>query len=240
MRRVHPSWALWPLHRALWASPVQRSRKLLEFSRVEAGGGRDLVRAAELTPDPRLRRLFLAHAREEERHAALFRKRGLEVCAERQLRPRRSGSAEAATDALLVEQEDAASLLAFIHLSECSAAREFRLLRSVLGHDPETQALFARVLRDEEGHMAYSLREVNRIAGDRLRLVLWRARLRRLWRAYLRLATAIADRLSTLLLLAQYFVLIPPFALAAKLAMAREKPGWIATPFRPTPQEPRL
>jgi len=94
--------------------------------------------------------------------------------------------------------------------------------------DAETQAVFARILRDEEGHMAYSLRELNRIAPNHSRRVLWRARARRLWRAYLRLASGVANGLSTVLLLAQYFTLIPPFALAAKLSEAREKRGWVA------------
>lgn len=224
---------MWPLHRALWTSAARRSRKLLEFSQVEAGGGRDLVRAAELTHDPRLRRLFLAHAREEDRHARLFRARGVALRAQlvgRGGRPLREGTgAEPGMDALRVEDEDTASLLAFIHLSECAAARDFATYRSVLDRDPETQALFARILRDEEGHMAYSLRELERIAGNRSRGVLWRSRLRRLWRAYLRLASGLANLFSTALLLLQYFILIPPFALAAKLSMAREKAGWVAS-----------
>src|ERR1700741_4447861 len=71
------AWLLRPLYRAVWANPRRRARKLLEFAEVEADGGRDLVRAAELTRDPVLRRRFFAHAPDEARHAALFRERGL-------------------------------------------------------------------------------------------------------------------------------------------------------------------
>ena len=54
-----------PLYWVVWASPQRRARKLLQFAQVEADGGRDLVRAAELTQDPVLRRRFFAHARDE-------------------------------------------------------------------------------------------------------------------------------------------------------------------------------
>ena len=64
------------LHRWVWRDAGRRARKLLDFADIEEDGGRDLVRAAELTPDPILRRLYTVHAADEERHAALFRTRG--------------------------------------------------------------------------------------------------------------------------------------------------------------------
>ena len=51
----------------------------LRFGETETDGGRDLVRAAELTPDPLLRRLYLAHAEDELRHGEMFRRRGSEL-----------------------------------------------------------------------------------------------------------------------------------------------------------------
>src|SRR5436190_16656559 len=67
--------ALRPLHRWVWQDPHRRARKLLRFADTESDGGRDLSRAAELTPDPLLRRLYLRHAQDESRHADLFRAR---------------------------------------------------------------------------------------------------------------------------------------------------------------------
>ena len=49
------------LHWLVWRDPRRRARTLLRFAEVEADGGRDLVRAAEVTGDPLLRRLFLKH-----------------------------------------------------------------------------------------------------------------------------------------------------------------------------------
>src|SRR5882762_11215688 len=64
------------LHRWICHDAERRARKLLNLAETEADGGRDLVRAAELTQDPTLRRLYMVHAADEQRHAALFRKRG--------------------------------------------------------------------------------------------------------------------------------------------------------------------
>jgi rubrerythrin len=225
-----------PLYWAVWASPRRRARKLLQFARVEADGGRDLVRAAELTSDPALRRRFFAHARDEARHAVLFHARGLA------LRAASSGDqsetsfidwiapGERGLDDLRVEDEDDSALLAFIHLSETAAARDFAAYRSVLGHDLPTRAVFDRILRDEESHMRYSLAELDRIAPGRRRLLLWTARLRRIWKAYLRFAMTIAGMIAAVLLTIQYFVLLPPFALLAKRAARREQPGWAVIP----------
>ena len=50
------------LHRWIWQDPERCARKLLTFAETEADGGRDLIRAAELTRDPLLRRLFICQA----------------------------------------------------------------------------------------------------------------------------------------------------------------------------------
>ena len=62
-----------PVQRWVWGDAGRRGLRLLRFAEVEADGGRDLVRAAELTGDPRLRRLYLRHAGDEQRHADIFR-----------------------------------------------------------------------------------------------------------------------------------------------------------------------
>src|SRR5881392_837411 len=64
-----------PVHRWVWGDADRRVRKLLAFAEVETDGGRDILRAAELTPDPLLRRLYLEHAIDELHHADLFRQR---------------------------------------------------------------------------------------------------------------------------------------------------------------------
>src|SRR5690348_16086968 len=200
------------LHRLVWRNPERRARKLLCFAETEADGGRDLVRAAELTRDPTLRKLFTIHAADEKRHAALFRTRGVALM--RSL-PFRSPTlfqfnwatpGERGLDDLRVDNQSDANLLAFLHLSEKAAADRFAIYRDVLRDDPPTNAVFEEVLQDETFHMKYTLAQISRIAPNRRRIVLWRARLGRLWNAYLRIMSAIAGVIGTFVLTLQYFV----------------------------------
>lgn len=219
-----------PVHRWVWRDAHRCARKLLTFAATEADGGRDLSRAAELTADPLLRRLFLRHALDESHHAELFRARGRTMLA---ALGGRGGSfegrwltpGERGRDDLRVEEEGAASLLAFLHLSEKVAAARFEVYRDVVA-DEETRQVFRRILRDEVFHMRYTRTQLERIAPERHRRELWLARARRLWNGYLRVAAAVAGRLGTVVLLAQYFLVLPLFALAAKRAARRERPGW--------------
>jgi hypothetical protein len=230
--RLQPARLLRPLHRWIWRDAGRRARKLLRFADTEAAGGRDIARAAELTADPALRRLLLRHAVDEGRHAALFGARGRAL---QRARPRAAAGlldgdwlapGERGLEGGRVEALGGSALLAFLHLSERTAARRFAVYRDILAHDPATRAVFDEVLRDEEFHMTYTKRELGRVAPRRRGLALWRARASRLWRAYLRLAVAVAGLLGGVILTAQYFLLVPPFALLAKRAARREAPGW--------------
>ncbi len=222
-----------PLHSWVWLDTARRARKLLRFAETEAEGGRDLVRAAEVTPDPLLRRLFLFHARDEQRHAELFRRRGAGLL-HALSGPSRSGyradwlaPGERGLDDLRIEQLEDGALLAFLHLSEKSAAADFASYRDVLERDPSTRAVFEEVLRDEAYHMKYTLSQLVRVSPERHRLLLWRARVSRLWKGYLRLAIALAAVISGLILTILYFALLPPFAYLAKRAARQEPTGWL-------------
>jgi hypothetical protein len=239
MRAVPSSWdrLLRPVHRWVWRDVDRRARKLLRFAETEANGGRDLARAAELTGDALLRRLFLRHAADEQRHADLFRDRGRALRAARGVA--RTGRFEAnwlapgerGLDRLRIEGMDAGALLSFLHCSEKTAAGRFALYRQMLGDDPATQAVFSEVLHDEEFHMTYTRTQLGRVAPARRGLALWRARAGRLWKAYLRVATGIASVLGAVVLTVQYFVLIPPFALLARRAARRDPEGWRVRPI---------
>ena len=226
-----------PLHRLIWSNRERRARKLLEFAEVEASGGRDLVRAAELTADPLLRERYLRHARDEARHADMFRARGRALS----LSPEGVGSGgfahwaapgEQGMEGLDLARETDADLLAFLHLSESAAARDFARYARAIGDDPATRSLFQHILRDEDHHMRYTHAELLRVAPHRSRRALWWARLRRLWKAYLRFATALAGLIAGVVLMLQYFLLLPPFAWLARRAARRERAGWIQSSVR--------
>ena len=224
------------LHRWIWSDPERRAHKLLRFGETETGGGRDLVRAAELTSDPLLRRLYLVHAEDELRHGEMFRLRGSELLHSLSVRPTAGFQADwfapsgHGADDLSVDGRDDA-LLAFLHLSEKAAASRFTVYRNALEGDAPTCGVFDEILRDEVFHMNYALTQLTRVSPQRHRRQLWRTRLNRLWKAYLRMASALAGLIGGLVLTVQYFVVLPPFAWIAKRAERREPLGW--TPVSP-------
>jgi hypothetical protein len=220
-----------PIQRLVWSDVARRARILLRFAEIEADGGRDLVRAAEATGDPILRGLFLRHAADEKRHAALFRARAADLLASGRSptaapAPEWYAEGERGLDDLRVEDEGDPNLLAFLHLSEKAAASDFRRYEKVLERDPGTRAIFEAIGRDETFHMTYTLKQLHRLDPKRHRWVIWRARLRRLWRAYLRLAGGIGALFGAVVLSAEYFLVLPPFALLARDAARTERPGW--------------
>src|SRR5436853_426573 len=97
-RGAHMDRLLRPVHRWVWGDFDRRVRKLLAFAEVETDGGRDILRAAEVTPDPLLRRLYLEHAIDELRHGDLFRDRGAALLRTRSLRARGPAPAACGTD----------------------------------------------------------------------------------------------------------------------------------------------
>jgi hypothetical protein len=221
-----------PVHRWIWGDVERRVQKLIRFGETEIDGGRDILRAAELTSDPQLRRLYLEHAIDEFRHGLLFRQRAGSVLREFQLRSKSTFQADwlapggHGLDDLRLDEVSDETLLAFLHLSEKAAASRFAIYRDVMEHDPPTRAIFEDILHDERFHMSYTLTHLVRVAPERHRRHLWRARFGRLWKGYLRLATALAGAIGTLILTIQYFIVLPAFAWLAKRAARREHNGW--------------
>jgi hypothetical protein len=224
-----------PVHRWVWGDFDRRVRKLLAFAEVEGDGGRDILRAAEVTSDPLLRRLYLEHAIDELRHADLFRRRGADLLKLRSTRstvlfntsPLPGGHG---LDDLSIEGEPDHRLLAFLHVAEKAAAGRFAIYRDVVGDDPSTRAIFEEILRDEVFHMNYTYTQLARVLPGSYRRQVWQARARRLWKRYLRAAAALAGLLGTIVLRITYFILLPPFAWLAKRAERREQPGWTPIP----------
>jgi len=224
-----------PVHQWVWGDFDRRVRKLLAFADVETDGGRDILRAAELTPDPLLRRLYLEHAIDELHHGVLFRERGAALL--------RIRSARSATmfngnplpgghglDDLRIEGEPDYRLLAFLHVAEKAAAGRFQIYRQLVDDDPPTRAIFEQILRDEVFHMNYTYTQLARVAPRAYRWHIWRARASRLWKRYLRVAAALAHVMGTVTIALLYFVVLPPFAWFAKRAHARETEGFTPIP----------
>jgi hypothetical protein len=231
VRGVQMARMLRPIHRWVWGDFDRRVRKLLAFAEVETDGGRDILRAAELTPDPLLRRLYLEHAIDELRHGDLFRRRGAALLQARAARGRVLFDGNPlpgghGLDDLRVDEEPDHRLLAFLHVAEKAAAGRFAIYRDVVGDDPSTRSIFEEILRDEVFHMNYTYTQLTRVSPQSYRRHVWRARLSRLWHRYVRVAAGIAELLGTAILTGVYFVVLPPFAWAARRAARREPAGW--------------
>lgn len=221
-----------PVHQWVWGDFDRRVRKLLAFAEVETDGGRDILRAAEVTPDPLLRRLYLEHAIDELRHGELFRQRGAALLRTRAARrkPLFNGAplpGGHGLDDLRIDGEPDHRLLAFLHVAEKAAASRFMIYRQVVDDDPATRAIFEEILRDEVFHMNYTYIQLARVLPQAYRRQVWQARAKRLWNRYMRVAAALASAMGTTILLLQYFVLLPPFAWLAKRAERREPLGWV-------------
>jgi rubrerythrin len=219
----------------VWADFDRRVRKLIAFAQVEGDGGRDILRAAEVTPDPLLRRLYLEHAIDELRHADLFRERGAALLQLRSTRSRALFNTSPlpgghGLDDLSIEGEPDHRLLAFLHVAEKAAAGRFAIYRDVVEDDPSTRAIFDEILRDEVFHMNYTYTQLARVLPTSYRRQVWQARASRLWKRYLRAAAAVASVMGVAILTIMYFVVLAPFAWLAKRAERREPVGW--TPIR--------
>jgi hypothetical protein len=226
-----------PVHRWVWADGDRRLRKLLTFAEVETDGGRDILRAAEVTSDPLLRRLYLEHAIDELHHGDLFRERGTALLRARGDAPRVILDGNPlpgghGLDDLAIDGEPDHRLLAFLHVAEKSAAERFTIYRELVDDDPQTRAIFEKILRDEVFHMNYTYTQLARVSPRTYRRHVWHARAKRIWNRYLRVAAALANVLGSTMLTVLYFVVLPPFAWAAKRAERREPAGW--TPIVPT------
>ena len=190
---------LTPVHRWVWSDVHRRARKLLRFAQTEADGGRDLSRAAELTPRSAPAAALSCATPRTSSGTPCSSARGAATCStsSRGARSsRRTGSRRASADSTTStsRSERDESLLAFLHLSEKAAAGRFVVYGEVLAATSETREVFARILEDEVFHMTYTRKQLARVAPRRQGLRLWLARAGRLWKAYLRIATRARGR----------------------------------------------
>ncbi len=208
----------------VWRSPARMAGKLAEFGATEAGSALDMLRAAELTDDPRLRRLFFRHALDEAGHARLFREvaRAVDPAGAAPLTDRARVHARRQD---LFAALGAADFLAFVHRAEQGGEAHFRALVGALARTrPDLAALFEDVARDERFHVRYSARWLARVS-DEPQQVLLRAGLSAAWATWKRAGRGVGERVATVFLLGVFLLVLPPFAIAQRL-LDRERTGW--------------
>jgi len=207
-----------------WRTPERVAKKLRGFSATEAGSALDMLKAAELTEDPELRRLFFKHAMDEARHAAMFRR------AAQRISPTltRDGSAYAhipATRQNLLAELGLVPFVAFVHHAESQAQAHFGSLIRHFKDDTHLRDLFTQIEKDERFHTAYSAKIlrgwIDQGMAVQVRRARWKIRWQRGWQAWRRWGRRIGDLLTQALLAAVYILVLPPFVLIQRLSEDR-------------------
>ena len=218
-----------------WRTRAAIARKLMGFSHTEHGSALDMFRAAELTDDPRLRRLFYRHGLDEARHAQRFRDVAKQVGG-----PEASAGRYGRLHAVrqnLYERLGLVRFVAFVWLSESRAKAQFEALSEHFaatdtdGLGDSLHRLFEEIGADEKFHASYSKQLLDewRAAGraDEVRRALRSVRLDEAWMAWRRAGRRIGDVLVRVTLSTLFLVALPPFALIQRL-VDRRSGGWHA------------
>lgn len=235
-------WLLSLVSRLVFRLPGRAAAKLAEFAHTEYGSGLDMLEAVDHADRPALRRLYFRHALDELDHARRFRERAA----------RWPGRKDAALAILtdharvadrgihgvepLCRRLPEAEFLAFVWIHETHGERQFRTYAGLMRDDPESQAMFTRIFQDERFHIAYSRKELDRLAaegrGVEVDAAIRAVRTRRTKEAGLRLAHGFGEVMARLWLGLAYLGVVGPTSLLARLS-ERSTPGLVARDAAP-------
>jgi hypothetical protein len=168
----------------IWrAFPGRRLLSLRRYADAELDSGWQLLRALPHFEDPTVRSCLFCHALEEFGHARLFEElleRGGGGLLSRTVHGREPLLPERPTD------EERSDFLAYFHVGEREVFGDFSALsRAPL--DPALREVFARIVREEEGHDEGALALLKRTDGGKdQRWRLLRQRWRRDWEGTMR------------------------------------------------------
>jgi rubrerythrin len=209
----------------VWRVPGHGARKLYGFARAEQASRIDLLLAAQQTDSLRRRGLYLRHAIDETRHAAMFWRRSTELRGEEQRAP---FSPPVADTEDLFERLGERRFLAFVHRGERRGREQFELYARHFAArgDARTEALFEAILSDERRHESYTRALLVELAGSEraARTELRRAALWEAWRIWRRAGRALAGAIYTIAMMVIYLVTGPIAALG--LRALRRRTSW--------------
>jgi rubrerythrin len=211
-----------------WRDDAKIASKLLGFSATETGSALDMWRAADLTGDPRLRRLFYRHGLDEARHALRFAEAARALTPGAAARPFERSHARRQD---LFARYGLIAFTAFVWRSESKALRQFHVLAQHFRDRPALCALFTDIAKDERQHVAYSRQLLDEWCAAGQSRDVARA-LRRVardeaWMAWRRAGRRIGDVVAKGLLAVLWAVSLPLFA-AIERANPRRSTGWHA------------
>jgi len=136
---------------ARWRTPRSTARLLLKLAHAERSSFYDLIEAANGSADLERRAQYLRHATDEQRHAAIFRLRALE------LDPSLASAPFHVDFEHLFSSLGEPRFLGVVHLGERRGRAQLTLYRDELvDRDVKTRALFDAILKDEAHHESYT------------------------------------------------------------------------------------
>lgn len=220
---------------ALWARlagslaariPGQSARMLQNFARAELGSMLDLRAAAERSPSPDRRALYLRHALDESRHARMLAQRAAEI---RRAQGKAPPPPTRADTEDLFERLGEIAFLAFVHHGERRGRAQFEAHRDTFARrgDDKTRALFEALIADETRHEAYTWDLLVELSGGEraARAAVRKAAAWEAWRRWRRAGRALAHIVYIALMSVLYVTLLPMSLLVR--AVRPERPGWI-------------
>jgi rubrerythrin len=220
----------------VWRIPGHGARKLYGFAKAEQGSRIDLLQAAHRTASEPRRALYLRHALDESRHAAMFWRRStdLRIAAGRPPFPPPVADTER-----LFERLGERRFLAFVHRGERRGRAQFERYARHFGRrgDARTRALFDAILADERRHEGYTRALLVELAGGEraARAELRRAALWEAWRTWRRVGRALAGAIYAAAMIAIYLVAGLVAAIAARAVAARRVRPHAAWQLPPAP-----
>jgi hypothetical protein len=205
------------ISRWAWGTHERSANKLVQFAQAELGSMLTLRLAANHTASDERRTHFLRHAIDEQNHARIFM-----AAAHVQLRKaneNRAGKPLLVLPKLHADAEDLwrdlgeIRFLAFLHHAERRGRKRFQLYARMFEQwgDKKRQALFERILRDEQRHESDAWGDLVAMCGSesKAKREVMLARAWEAWRAWRRIGRSIAERVYYVLMLVLYLFVFP-------------------------------
>ena len=236
-------------YQALWSNPKRKIQTLESFSQTEIDAGKSILQALKNVKNSDLRTHLKRHASDELYHGELFRTRAQEL---HKLQPSITSiyikpdklynlSREPKQTALnshgffngdYLEKYGEIVYVAMLNVAEKKAERTFLLHHDLVRDDPETYAIFQKILKDERYHVSYTSKFLKQWKkegrGKEVKQALSLAHRSRLINFLARKGSKFGEFMGHAFLYIIYFTVIIPFAILAKLTHSTK--GW-STPL---------
>jgi rubrerythrin len=232
-------------HKNVWSNPKRQIQTLESFSQTEIDAGESILSALPYVKNKTLRKHMERHAKDELRHGMLFRTRAQEL---RKLQPNISSITKKPDKLYNLSREKTDTELnshdffsgesfeklgeimyvAMLNIAEKKAEKTFSKHHKLVREDPNTYAIFEKILKDERYHVSYTSKFLHQWKKEgkekQVRKAVSFAKRSRFVNAFSRKSAKFGEFMGHFILYLIYFTVIVPFAIASKLS--RTKNGW--------------